>query len=64
MDFFYNLKSYFQLFTTTTWLVSALNIIQSTFGIVLDGITLLLLYVFNEIFHIQQMFKFFLTETT
>ena len=64
MDFFYNLKSYFQLFTTTTWLVSVLNIIQSTFGIVLDGITLLLLYVFNEIFHIQQMFKFFLTETT
>ena len=36
-NFFYNLTSYFQSFQTT-WLISALNINQSTFGIVLDGI--------------------------
>ena len=36
--FFYNLTSYFQLFTVTTWLISAFNINQSTIGIVLDGI--------------------------
>ena len=31
-NFFYNLTSYFQLFTITTWLISAPNINQSTFG--------------------------------
>ena len=35
--FFYNLTSYFQLFTITTWLISAPNINLSTFRIVLDG---------------------------
>ena len=31
-NFFYNLTSYFQLFTITTWLISAPNINQSIFG--------------------------------
>ena len=38
MEFFYNLTSYFQLFTITTCLISAPNINQSTFAILLDGI--------------------------
>ena len=36
--FFNNLTSYSQLFTIVTWLISAPNINQSTFGNVLDGI--------------------------
>ena len=33
MEFFLHLTLYFQLFTITTWLISAPNINQSTFGI-------------------------------
>ena len=35
-NFFYNLTAYFKLFTS--WLISAPNINQSTFGIILDRI--------------------------
>ena len=37
-NFFYNLTAYFKLFTS--WLISAPNINQSTFGIILDRIIL------------------------